>query len=162
MAQSVKSCVNHPRRETRVSCSSCGSPICTDCMRETPVGMKCPSCARMPLHARALGKPRHYAAALGAGLGSAALLGAIAAVANLGIIGIIFPLIAGFVVGRAVAWGAKGNRNGAFMAIAAATAVVGLVAGGVLAAGIPTTVVLRGDIIGLLLAGIVAAFSAAR
>lgn len=116
----------------------------------------------MPLRARALGKPRHYAAALGAGLGSAALLGAIAAVANLGIIGIIFPLIAGFVVGRAVAWGAKGNRNGAFMAIAAATAVVGLVAGGVLAAGIPTTVVLRGDIIGLLLAGIVAAFSAAR
>lgn len=162
MAQAVKTCVNHPRRETRVSCAACGSPICTDCMRETPVGMKCPSCARMPLRARALGKPRHYAAALGAGLASAAALGAIAALANLGIIGIIFPLLAGFVVGRAVAWGAKGNRNRAFMAIAAATAVIGLVAGGVVAGGLPTKVVLRGDLVGLLLAGVVAAFSAVR
>jgi membrane associated rhomboid family serine protease len=36
----------HPSRETGVSCSSCGRPICPDCMTPTPVGMRCPECAR--------------------------------------------------------------------------------------------------------------------
>jgi len=37
-------CYRHPDRETRVSCSSCGRPICPDCMTPTPVGMRCPEC----------------------------------------------------------------------------------------------------------------------
>ncbi len=39
-------CYRHPSRETGVSCSSCGKPICPDCMTPTPVGMRCPACAR--------------------------------------------------------------------------------------------------------------------
>jgi membrane associated rhomboid family serine protease len=39
-------CYRHPSRETGVSCSSCGKPICPDCMTPTPVGMRCPECAR--------------------------------------------------------------------------------------------------------------------
>jgi len=39
-------CYRHPSRETGVSCSSCGRPICPDCMTPTPVGMRCPECAR--------------------------------------------------------------------------------------------------------------------
>ncbi|HET9153992.1 MAG TPA: rhomboid family intramembrane serine protease [Solirubrobacterales bacterium] len=38
-------CYRHPSRETRVSCSSCGRPICPECMTPTPVGMRCPECA---------------------------------------------------------------------------------------------------------------------
>jgi membrane associated rhomboid family serine protease len=38
-------CYRHPGRETNVSCSNCGRPICTDCMTVTPVGMRCPDCA---------------------------------------------------------------------------------------------------------------------
>jgi membrane associated rhomboid family serine protease len=38
-------CYRHPKRETNVSCSSCGNPICTDCMTPSPVGMRCPDCA---------------------------------------------------------------------------------------------------------------------
>jgi len=38
-------CYRHPDRETRVSCSSCGRPICPECMTPTPVGMRCPECA---------------------------------------------------------------------------------------------------------------------
>jgi len=41
-----QTCYRHPDRETGVSCSSCGHPICTDCMTPTPVGMRCPECAR--------------------------------------------------------------------------------------------------------------------
>ncbi len=39
-------CYRHPNRQTGVSCSSCGRPICPDCMTPTPVGMRCPECAR--------------------------------------------------------------------------------------------------------------------
>ncbi|HEY5427635.1 MAG TPA: rhomboid family intramembrane serine protease [Solirubrobacteraceae bacterium] len=39
-------CYRHPSRETGVSCSSCGRPICPDCMTPTSVGMRCPECAR--------------------------------------------------------------------------------------------------------------------
>src|SRR5437899_6616337 len=162
MPQTAQTCVNHPRTATRVSCSVCGSPICTDCMRETPVGMKCPSCARMPLHARALGKPRHYAMAAGVGLTSAVLLGILTTLAHIGLFGIILPIIAGLVVGRAVAWGADGNRHGGFMAVAAATTVVGLVLGGLLAGSRPAGVVGPAQLFALALAALVAAFAAGR
>jgi membrane associated rhomboid family serine protease len=39
-------CYRHKDRETGVSCSNCGNPICPDCMTATPVGMRCPDCAR--------------------------------------------------------------------------------------------------------------------
>ena len=39
-------CYRHPNRETGVSCSNCGRPICPDCMTTTSVGMRCPECAR--------------------------------------------------------------------------------------------------------------------
>src|SRR6187402_2355383 len=39
-------CYRHPKRETNVACSNCGRPICPDCMTSTPVGMRCPDCAR--------------------------------------------------------------------------------------------------------------------
>jgi membrane associated rhomboid family serine protease len=40
----AQTCYRHPDRETGVSCSSCGRPICPDCMTPTPVGMRCPEC----------------------------------------------------------------------------------------------------------------------
>jgi membrane associated rhomboid family serine protease len=42
----AQTCYRHPDRETGVSCSSCGRPICPDCMTPTPVGMRCPECTR--------------------------------------------------------------------------------------------------------------------
>lgn len=42
----AQTCYRHPDRETGVSCSSCGRPICPDCMTPTPVGMRCPECVR--------------------------------------------------------------------------------------------------------------------
>ncbi|MGN6557902.1 MAG: rhomboid family intramembrane serine protease [Solirubrobacterales bacterium] len=42
----TQTCYRHPNRETRVSCSNCGRPICPECMTPTPVGMRCPECAR--------------------------------------------------------------------------------------------------------------------
>ena len=48
----MATCYRHPSRETGVSCSSCGRPICPECMTSTPVGMRCPECAGRTTRAR--------------------------------------------------------------------------------------------------------------
>src|SRR5918998_289241 len=47
-------CYRHPGRETGVSCSNCGNPICPDCMTATPVGMRCPDCSRQKTQVRTM------------------------------------------------------------------------------------------------------------
>jgi membrane associated rhomboid family serine protease len=51
-ATATETCYRHPRRETAVHCSNCGRPICPDCMTPTPVGMRCPECARQKTQVR--------------------------------------------------------------------------------------------------------------
>src|SRR6476469_6496560 len=48
----MATCYRHPGRETGVSCSNCGRPICTDCMTATSVGMRCPECSRQTTRVR--------------------------------------------------------------------------------------------------------------
>jgi membrane associated rhomboid family serine protease len=40
----IRRCYRHPERETGVSCSNCGKPICYECMTPAPVGFRCPDC----------------------------------------------------------------------------------------------------------------------
>jgi membrane associated rhomboid family serine protease len=51
-ASTATTCYRHRDRETGVSCSSCGRPICPDCMTPTPVGMRCPECSRQKTKVR--------------------------------------------------------------------------------------------------------------
>jgi membrane associated rhomboid family serine protease len=48
----MATCYRHPNRETGVSCSSCGRPICPECMTPTPVGMRCPECSQQRTRVR--------------------------------------------------------------------------------------------------------------
>jgi membrane associated rhomboid family serine protease len=48
----METCYRHPNRETGVRCSNCERPICPDCMTSTPVGMRCPECARQSTKVR--------------------------------------------------------------------------------------------------------------
>jgi membrane associated rhomboid family serine protease len=50
----MATCYRHPNRETGVRCSNCERPICPDCMTSTPVGMRCPECARQRTKARTI------------------------------------------------------------------------------------------------------------
>jgi membrane associated rhomboid family serine protease len=50
----MATCYRHSNRETAVSCSHCGNPICPDCMTPTPVGMRCPECARQKTKVRTM------------------------------------------------------------------------------------------------------------
>lgn len=65
-------CARHPRSTTLIRCANCNTPICVKCMQETPVGMKCPDCARVDFR-KPVGR-RQYAAGA-AGLLTAAVLG---------------------------------------------------------------------------------------
>jgi membrane associated rhomboid family serine protease len=47
MAQPMH-CYRHPKRETYVSCSECGRPICAECMTPAPVGQRCPEHSGKP------------------------------------------------------------------------------------------------------------------
>ena len=48
----MPACYRHPDRETGLSCSECGRPICTDCVTFAPVGLRCPD------HAASGGAPK--------------------------------------------------------------------------------------------------------
>lgn len=50
----MATCYRHPGRETGVSCSRCGNPICPDCMTPSPVGMRCPDCSKQTTKVHAL------------------------------------------------------------------------------------------------------------
>jgi membrane associated rhomboid family serine protease len=65
--QTTRVCYRHPGRETGVSCSSCGRPICHDCMNFAAVGIKCPECAGRPTGARAAAKRVRAGAGTGTG-----------------------------------------------------------------------------------------------
>jgi membrane associated rhomboid family serine protease len=41
-AAETRYCYRHPDRETGLSCSDCGRPICADCATFAPVGIRCP------------------------------------------------------------------------------------------------------------------------
>ena len=55
-------CYRHPDRETGLSCSECGRPICVDCMTVAPVGIRCPDHAgTRPRAVAAAAKPASVA-----------------------------------------------------------------------------------------------------
>ncbi len=118
MAETMR-CYRHPDRETRVSCASCGRPICTECMVQTEVGIKCPDDAQLPRGARAgVMKRDQIAKSFLAGI-AVALLGAL-------IVYYVLPQI-GFgrlILSALAGWGAgtlihrAGGRNGGPLAMA--------------------------------------------
>ncbi len=68
----AQTCYRHPNRETAVSCSSCGRPICPECMTPTPVGMRCPECSQQ--RTRVVRNPHGTASGLAAYPATAALI----------------------------------------------------------------------------------------
>jgi hypothetical protein len=118
MAESMR-CYRHPDRETRVSCATCGRPICTECMVQTEVGLKCPDDAQLPRGARAgVMKRDQIAKSFLAGV-AVALLGALVvyyALPQIGFGRLILSALAGW--GAGVFVHRAGGRNGGPLAMA--------------------------------------------
>lgn len=68
-------CARHPDVETRLKCGKCGTPICPRCMVETPVGARCPDCAKQTKLPTYDVSSTHFIRAVAAGLGSAIVIG---------------------------------------------------------------------------------------
>jgi hypothetical protein len=129
-------CYRHPKRETRVSCATCGRPICTECMVATDVGIKCPDDARLPRGARAgVMKSNQVVRSILAGIG--------VAVVGIPIAYVLFLLPFTWLISAAAGYGAGtliyrvGGRNGGPVAIAIS----------VLATAVPFLVVLAPDLL---------------
>ena len=109
--QGVTYCLRHPDTETGLRCGRCGDPICPRCMIQSPVGGRCPTCARIGASPMFQVTASSFALALTAGLGAALVAGAVF-VGVLFVAG-LFPygywlglvggqLAVGYVVGEAV------------------------------------------------------------
>ena len=120
-------CYRHPDRETRVSCATCGRPICTECMVATEVGIKCPDDAKLPRGARAgVMKRDQIAKSFLAGV-AVALIGAIVVYYVLPQIGfgrLILSAAAGY--GAGIFVHRAGGRNGGPLAMAISGVAVAL------------------------------------
>jgi hypothetical protein len=103
VAQNMR-CYRHPNRETRISCASCGKPICTECMVQTDVGIKCPDDARLPRGAQAGAmKPNQIAKTLLAGLGVAVVgVGVVSVIFQIGFFSLILSALAGYGAGTLI------------------------------------------------------------
>jgi membrane associated rhomboid family serine protease len=75
-------CYRHPDRETGLSCSDCGRPICADCATFAPVGIRCPDHAgtRKSPAARIRPRPVRRAPGIALASGSAPITRALIAV----------------------------------------------------------------------------------
>lgn len=70
-------CATHPDVETNLRCGKCGKPICPKCLVQTPVGARCPDCAKLYKLPTYRISTKYYLIAIGTGLGMATACGAI-------------------------------------------------------------------------------------
>lgn len=119
-------CYRHPDRETRISCATCGKPICTECMKQTDVGIKCPDDARMPKGARVgVMRSDQILRAVGAGVG-VALIGTLVTyiILQIGFGSIILSLAGGYGAGTLIYRSGGYNGGPIVMAISAAAVLL--------------------------------------
>ncbi len=130
-AEDVVYCARHPHTETRLSCTQCGTPICPSCMVASPVGQKCPDCARLPKTARASVRPGQLRGALlqGGAVAIASAFGLGLIVFRTGFLSLIASGVVGWWIAEAVRRGAQGNRNDVLRYLAFGLAVAAVVGG---------------------------------
>lgn len=127
-------CTWHPDQETRLRCARCGRPMCLDCARRHPVGLRCKECTketRSPLYQ--VSGPR-YVAALVVGIvaGTAAAFGlALLFTLTGGWFQLIIAFLAGGGVGAAVAeavsWASGRKRGKGLQAVVVVSMIAGVV-----------------------------------
>jgi hypothetical protein len=68
-------CTYHPDVETNLRCGKCNTPICPKCMVQTPVGARCPDCAKLYKLPTYRVSTKYYLIAAGTALGIAIVCG---------------------------------------------------------------------------------------
>ena len=94
-------CYQHPDSETALTCGNCERPICTRCVVQHPVGIRCPECAR-PTRIPTLDiTPSYYSRAIAAAVGIS-----VAGIAGLFLLTVLLTQTPLGYVGGYLFWGA--------------------------------------------------------
>lgn len=121
-------CTYHPDVETNLRCGKCGKPICPKDMVQTPVGAKCPDCAKLYKLPTYQVSTKHYLRAAGTGLGIAIICGIL-----WGLIGWVVPffylnlLIAagvGYAIGEVISRSVNRKRGTGLAVIAGGCVII--------------------------------------
>ncbi|MFA5316772.1 MAG: hypothetical protein WC369_05055 [Dehalococcoidales bacterium] len=115
-------------QETSLRCSKCGKPICTRCLVQTPIGARCPECAR-------LYKLPTYSVSTAYYLRAAAVAMVLAVVMGLiwGVVTKMVPLfnlnlllapVVGYIIGEVTSRAVNRKRSTGLAVIAAAGVIV--------------------------------------
>ena len=115
-------CAFHPDVETNLRCGQCGKPICPRCLVQTPVGAKCPECARLQRIPTYQVSTAYYRRAAAAGVGMAIVCGVIWGVI-MGIIpflylNFVFAAVVGYATGEVISRSANRKRGRGLAVIA--------------------------------------------
>ena len=121
-------CATHPRVETNLRCGKCGKPICPKCMVQTPVGARCPECARLYKLPTYRVSTAYYLRAAGTALGMAIVCGVIWGIANQFLpfffLNLLLGAGVGYVIGEVVGLAVNRKRGRGLAAVAGAGVVV--------------------------------------
>jgi len=120
-------CATHHEVETNLRCGKCGKPICPKCLVQTPVGARCPDCARLSRLPTYRISTQYYLRAAGTGLGTAIFCGVIWGAIEWIIPFFSFNLLlapaAGYAIGEVISLSVN-RKRGTGLAIVGGIAVV--------------------------------------
>ena len=134
-------CARHPKNETKIRCGRCEETICPDCLVHSPVGMRCPDCARVN-RVPTYDVPMSYLLrGIGAGVGAALALGIVFYYADpilsrlvfldIALVNTMLPFLyvavmaaIGFVIGEAVSLSTNRKRGLKLKIVSAASVFV--------------------------------------
>ena len=163
-------CARHPRVESRLGCSRCGTLICPRCLVQSDVGARCPDCARVTrlptfqLDGLSIAKAVVAAVVIAGSTGAAwGLL--FFRVFSIPYLPWLVLLGIGFLTGEAISVSTNRKRGRLLQYIAAAGVVVSYAVASVLAASTLEPVALRflaPDLFTLLAIGVGAYIAASR
>jgi len=126
-------CAYHPDVETNLRCSKCGKPICPKDLVQTPVGARCPDCAKLHKLPTFQVSTKNYLSATGTALGMAIVCGI-----AWGVIGSFVPFVylnlllaagAGYAIGEVTSLSANRKRGRGLAAIAGTGVAVSYLVG---------------------------------
>lgn len=123
----LTTCARHPEVETALRCQSCDTPICPRCLVQSPVGAKCPACAKVVKSPIYTLNSSQFLRAAGAAIGGGIAMGLVWTFVLLpftvGFFSIFVGAGLGYVFTRLLEW-ASGHKRGPVMVWLAVLGIV--------------------------------------
>lgn len=121
-------CATHPLVETNLRCGKCGKPICPKCLVQTPVGARCPDCARLYKLPTYRVSTKYYLRAVGTALGmaivSGVIWGVVAMFLRIIFLNILLGAGVGYAIGEVVSLSVNRKRGRGLAAVAGVGVVI--------------------------------------